>query len=60
MSNPINLAYDAGSMILKINLDVCMSDVGVSTLPGKLIKFTPTLRIVWYGSYLCGKKYTIM
>ena len=55
MPFPTNLAYGVESALLKSNLDIRMSAVGVTTSLDKLINFPPTVRSLWYGSSLCGE-----
>ena len=55
MSISIDLAYGVYSTPLNSNLDVSIYSVGVPTFTGQLIKFTPTVRRVRYGSSFFGQ-----
>ena len=55
MSILMDLAYGVDSILLKSNLDVSMSAMVVTTLPGQLIKFSPNVRCVQYGYAFCGQ-----
>ena len=50
----MNFAFFVDNTLLKMSLAVIRSDVGVVILPGKLIKFPPTVSLVRYVSAFCG------
>ena len=54
MSAHMNFAFFVDNTLLKMSLAVMISDVGVVTSPGKLIKFPPTVSMVQCSSAFCG------
>ena len=54
MSAHINFEFLVNRTLLKMGLSIVRSDVGVSTSPGKLIRFPPTLIRLICVSDFCG------